>query len=33
MIRFFLIALVYNIAIAGISIPAIKKVAKGLTND
>ncbi len=33
MIRFFLIALVYNIAIAGISIPAIKKVAKWLTND
>ena len=33
MIRFFLIAMIFNILLAWISIPAIKKVAKGLTSD
>lgn len=32
-IRFFMIAGVFNIAIAALSIPAMKKVARGLTAD
>jgi O-antigen/teichoic acid export membrane protein len=33
MIRFFLIAILYNLVLLWISIPSIKKVAKWLTND
>ena len=33
MIRFFIIAIIYNLILLWLSIPAIKKVAKGLTSD
>jgi hypothetical protein len=33
MIRFFIIAILYNLVLLWISIPSIKKVAKWLTND